>query len=444
VLCLLASFLSTSAQDVVNREHVPRMSYIDNGTIRLGVDLNLGGAITYLSPAGTNKELNLINSHDWGRQVQLSYYSGPVPFQPPGARMAENWKFLGWNPIQSGDCYGHDAKVLQHTNSGHSLYIKCIPMQWPLDNVPGDCECEVWLELRGPAVKARCRLRNHRADHTQYAARGQELPAVYVNGPFYRLMTYTGDKPFTGDALTRIEKRPGEGGIWSSWIATENWAAQVNDDGWGLGVFSPVARQFIGGFAGKPGKGGPLDNPTGYIAPTRSEILDYNIVYDYEYELIVGTLEEIRSYVYKQASRPSPPEFQFTHDRQGWTYHQATDAGWPIRDALQIRLDKEDPQLVSPVFFVPAADAPKLTVEAAFQEGITNLTIFWRKHGQNGFSETQSLNSQVGPDGKLRTYEIKLSNSPAYNGKIIQLRIDPNPSAEDRRKMKLKSVRLGE
>ena len=31
------------------------MSYLDNGVIRLGVDLNVGGAITYLSVAGRAK-----------------------------------------------------------------------------------------------------------------------------------------------------------------------------------------------------------------------------------------------------------------------------------------------------------------------------------------------------------------------------------------------------
>ena len=157
--------------------------------------------------------MNLINTHDWGRQVQLSYYSGPVPFNPPGTRMSKAWEFIGWNPIQSGDCYGHEARVVKHTNNGRSIYVKCIPMHWPLDNIPGECECEVWLELSGPAVKARCRLTNHRPDKTQYSARHQELPAVYVNGPFYRLMTYTGERPFSGDALTRIEKRAGEPGL---------------------------------------------------------------------------------------------------------------------------------------------------------------------------------------------------------------------------------------
>ncbi|MGH7981471.1 MAG: hypothetical protein ACREE6_18995, partial [Limisphaerales bacterium] len=80
----------------------PRMRFIQDDDIRLGVDLNLGGAITYLAPM-TNLSLNLINRCDWGREIQLSYYSGPVPYQPPGTTLAKNWKWLGWNPIQAGD-----------------------------------------------------------------------------------------------------------------------------------------------------------------------------------------------------------------------------------------------------------------------------------------------------------------------------------------------------
>lgn len=425
--------------------HVPQMSYIENGDIRLGIDLNLGGAITYLAPA-TNHELNLINSHDWGRQVQLSYYSGPVPYNPPGTTMATNWHFIGWNPIQTGDAYGFKSKVLQHTNTGRMLYTKLIPMHWPLKNVPGECECEVWLELDGPAVKARCRLTNQRDnDHTQYRARGQELPAVYVNAPFNRLMTYRGDKPFTGDKLVQIDGRL-ENNHWAHWAATENWAAEVNEAGWGLGVWNPDAYAFSGGFAGRPGVGGPLDSPTGYIAPNRLEILDHNIVYDYHYELILGTVAEIRARVYRQAARPGPLTFQFTHDRQGWYYGDASDQGWPVRGELTVRPVGKDPHIVSPMFFIRADDAPKLTIEAAFSTGRSNATVMWRKldvNKEQGFVPSLVKSFDVVPDGKMRRYEVDLSTAPEYRGIITQLRLYALPPGNPAAQVRLKSVTLG-
>ncbi|MCE9631157.1 MAG: hypothetical protein K8S94_10655 [Planctomycetia bacterium] len=97
----LASFLlvlATAGNAGAAKENI---SYLDNGQIRLGVNLDLGGAVTFL--ADSRDGVNRINSWDWGRQVQMSFYSGPVPFQPPGTTLADSWKGLGWNPIQSGD-----------------------------------------------------------------------------------------------------------------------------------------------------------------------------------------------------------------------------------------------------------------------------------------------------------------------------------------------------
>ena len=441
VFFLFLLFCGFGASSQTSHDHTPRMSFIDNGLVRLGVDLNLGGAITYLSRSGANSELNIINSHDWGRQAQLSYYSGPVPFQPKGVRMAKEWSGLGWNLVQSGDCFGHASKVLQHTNEGHSLYLKCVPMQWPLENVPGECECEIWLILEGPVVKARCRLTHHRADQTQYPARNQELPVVYVNAPFYHLMTYSGGKPFTGDALSAIRKRPEDPGFWSHFTATENWAAAINDEGWGLGVWNPDTFEFNGGFFGAPGVGGPLDNPTGYIGPLRTEIIDHNIIYDYRYQLIVGTIKEIRNHVYKHTLRSKEVSFTFENDRQGWHYFDATDAGWPIKNELDIFPEGREPQIISPVFFVRAEDAPRLKFVAAFETGSTNAQIYWRRL-DGTFSEDQSLPIEVWPDGKFHRFDIDLSTSSNYSGSIVQLRIKPLPIGHRGARLRLKSLAL--
>ena len=103
-----------------------KMSFVDNGIIRLGVDLNLGGSFTYL--AVSKNRINIINNHDWGRQIQMSFYSGPVLFTPGGKQPSKIWAGLGWNPIQSGDYADNRSSIIDLRNDGKSIYVKCVPM----------------------------------------------------------------------------------------------------------------------------------------------------------------------------------------------------------------------------------------------------------------------------------------------------------------------------
>ena len=168
------------------------------------------------------------------------------------------------------------------------MYVKCIPMQWPLNNVPGECTFECWISLKGNVAEVRGRLTNSRSDKKQYKGRHQELPAVYVNADYYRLYTYKGEKPFTEDKLTMMAEPLKPKAHWHYWNATECWAAYVNKNNWGLGVWHPETYQFAGGFAGQVEKGGTKDVSTGYITPIHTEIIDHNIIYDYKYYLILG------------------------------------------------------------------------------------------------------------------------------------------------------------
>ena len=119
VLAFSAALAAGADPDAINKRkaaHRPRMSYLDNGTIKLGVDLNLGGAITYLAPSGTDD--NVVNNWDWGRQIQMSHYAGPAPFRVPGKTPAKAWADFPWNPVQAGDHFGHPSKLLDTTTDG--------------------------------------------------------------------------------------------------------------------------------------------------------------------------------------------------------------------------------------------------------------------------------------------------------------------------------------
>ena len=442
LLTLLTAAATCAAAAEAAKPHSP-MSYLDNGVIRLGVNLDIGGSITYLADA--KKKVNVVNNHDWGRQIQMSFYSGPNPFTPGGKQPNKHWVFLGWNPIQSGDVYGFRSKVIEYRNDGKSIYVKCTPMHWPLRNQPGRCTFELWISLKDNAAHVRSRITNRRDDKTQYPARGQELPAVYTNGPLYRLTSYTGDKPFTGGAVQYIIKKGATQGLfpWKSYNATENWSALLDDNDWGLGIRHDGVYRVKGGFSGKPGKGGPKDAPTGYIAPIHREILDHNIRYEYSYVLILGTLKEIRRYVYDHAKRPGPPHYSFIQDRRHWTYRNARDAGWPVKGCLHVMLEGKGPQMTGPPGFWQAKDAPKLYIRAAYRTKHTSAAVFWKTHAENRFTRQKSVTFRIKPDGRYHTYEVDLGSSAHYKGAITGLRFDPAPAGAkgDYVKVKLISFR---
>jgi hypothetical protein len=435
ILTLFAAIYTYTTAGATKDNAAERLSYLDNGTIRLGVNLSLGGAITYLS--ASNSRTNLINSFDWGRQIQMSHYSGPVPFTPGGKEPSKTWAGLGWNPIQCGDCYGNRSKILEHRNNGRSIYVKCIPMQWPLDNEPGECIFECWIRLEKDTARVRSRMLNHRSDKTQYTGRSQEQPAVYTCGPWHRLITYTNDQPFTGGAPAQIPAAfP-----WSGWTATENWAALLNERDYGVGIWEPGTFKFIGGFAGKPGSGGPKDNPTGYIAPLQDEILDYNIDCEYNYTLIVGNLERIREFVTHHSNKQTPPpSYRFKKDRQHWHYQNAVDTGWPIRGELNVKLETARPQLIGPKSFWRAADAPKLYIEAACQTSQPHAKVLWTRFDQPNFSDSQSVDFELIPDGKFHVYKLDLAGSVEYRKVITGLRFDPVPVGTPGDYIRIKSI----
>jgi hypothetical protein len=425
------------------------MEYLENEYVKLGVDLRLGGAVTVLIDKQRDGR-NLINSHDWGRQVQMSFYSGPKPFIPPsGKQPTERWAELGWNPIQSGDVGGNRSEVLESRNDGESIYAKCVPMQWPHRNVPCECTFECTYRLNGNAVEATCAINNDRPDNTQYQGRSQELPAVYTNGPWYKLVTYIGDQPFAGQPLSVLVNKGDERGWpWLHFYAPEHWTALVDEDDFGLGVYQPISSDFLGGFHGgddSKGAGGEKDVQTGYISPLSQEILDHNIRYEYEYALVVGSLDEIRQYAYTQnikRGNAQLPRYIFESDRSQWIYHDTTDEGWPIEGELAVSLNPTSPsEWTGPRTFWSAENAPGLEVEAAFDPAANEsapLTIIVELEPFAPNDLEHSLHwggpPEQGPprlripwalpgDGKFHTVEFDLREIDGYQGGMTRVRL---------------------
>ncbi len=417
----LAAFLSVGDPEVRAETKAEGMAFLDNGLIKIGVDLDRGGSVGYL--ADVKKGRSVVNVHDLGRYIGQSYYAGPKPFGEPHP----GWKDWPWNPVSAGDVYGNTCRLLETRNDGKTLYVKSTPMQWALQGIPADCTFETWITLDGRTAQVRNRLANNRRDRTQYRAMDQELPAAYTIGTLHRLFTYDGDQPFTDGPLTEIPPKPPKANQpeWTSFFATEHWAALVDDHDWGLGVFHPGVYRFLGGFWGKPGSGGPEDDATGYIAPIRHEILDHNIVYEYRYTLILDSLRNIRQYARDDRPKSSLPDYRFERDRQHWRLVNAEDTGYPVQGCLRLKVEKDDPHLIGPEAFWDAADVPKLYIRAAYRTRRREAEVFWATKDKPGFSPEQRVQFRVEPDGGFHTYEVDLSASAAYRGKITGLRLDP-------------------
>jgi hypothetical protein len=410
------------------------MTFLDNGTVRIGADLALGGAITWLSHR--ERPQNLINSCDLGRQIQMSHYSGPVPFQPAGSQMKAEWRGIGWNPIQTGDVFGHPARVLEHRNDGRELYVKCVPMHWPLDNVPGECVYESWTTLAGPTATMHFRATNARPDHTRYAARNQELPAIYVVSALSRFMAYTGEQPYRGGALTHVLNDWRKPWPWTEQLCSEGWAALVGDDDWGVGVACGDVCVFDGGLFGEAGSHDVHAGPTTYLAPVRVETFDHDIVYDYTTVLTLGSLAEIRARL--TATAPGLPRWTFDDGRSHWHVAGGVDAGLPRGGAWRIPCVAGLPCALGPVRCWRAEAAAAVTIDAGWNGPAGQARLRWRTlAGGKDFAESCSVPFDLPAGGPVR---VPLDGVASWQGLVTGLRIDPPPGRGEGVELVLRAV----
>ena len=75
------------------------LSIIENEVARVGIDLDKGAAITWLSWKDYPK--NMVNIADPGRLIQQSYYAGRR-LDRTDKGQSKAWSPWSWNPIQGG------------------------------------------------------------------------------------------------------------------------------------------------------------------------------------------------------------------------------------------------------------------------------------------------------------------------------------------------------
>ena len=157
-------------------------------------------------------------------------------------------------------------------------------------------------------------------------------------------------------------------------------------------------------------------------------LIDHNGQYEYEYTLVVGSLDENRQFAYSQTRPLTAPDYRFTQNRQGWYYYNARDKGWPIQNELTVYWQRADTskanfRVCSPLVFWRAANLPRIYVKAAFQTKATQARLVWRKPDDVDFYDVpeRSLDFPIVGDGQVRTYELTLNGRNGWDGVVNQI-----------------------
>ena len=323
------------------------MVYLDGTDYKIGVDLDWGGALTYLEDktnsivsAKSNQDtslptqvgyssqfegkyggvdlgalgylggkdkyqtasnINLINAHDTGRLIQQSYYgTGSYPYEP-GMYGEAVWNY---NPVQGGNLYNQASKIVDIQVSANEIYIKCRPLDWAKDQqyiTPS--YMEAWYTLENGMMRATCRF----VDYSGYPSvtTPQELPAFYCVEPLNDFVYFAGGDAWSANntQVTRTDL-----GFWGTatnqdFICNENWAAFRSDesDGFAFGIYCPGQTVFHSGiYYGSDGSTRcstltpATEDPTSYIGVVDTLHFRSYTPISYCYYLKTGTINTIR------------------------------------------------------------------------------------------------------------------------------------------------------
>ncbi|EEF58793.1 hypothetical protein [Pedosphaera parvula] len=267
--------------------------YLQNNFVEVGINPSAGGAISFLAPKGSVH--TLVNTYDLGRYIQQSFYGGP-----DGSTW--NGKPWSWNPVQAGSATGQPSKLLDFKNYGRFLYAKTLPKHWATGADIPDLIMEEWISLDNQIVRVHYRM--HYTGRIVHPPADQEMPAAFLDHRLETLTYYKGPAPWTAAPLTRIKPAP----INQYDDIPENWAAYLNENNWGVGVYTPGVSRLTFYFVGDKKSG------SAYLAPIKTLPITPGMTLDYDVYLRVGSITEIRNSFYKIHSqlqrgpmRPFPP-----------------------------------------------------------------------------------------------------------------------------------------
>ncbi len=436
--------------------------YINNDRFKLGVDMSWGGAICYIADLTCNITglENLVNKADEGRLIQQSYYGTPtIPgVYEPGEFNGSQWNY---NPVQGGDKYGNDSRIIDIVVTDTSIYIKGQPQDWSMDGAITPSYMENWYILHEDHIE----VKNRFVDFSGWThpITTQEIPAFYTVSYLETFVWYDGTEPWTNGELSYRNDLNFWGDARYSddctftlrQSNTEAWCAFISaDNDFGLGVYVPNSDVFKAGRNAYNGSMDPDDGACGYVAPLKKlKLVSYEAL-EYSYLLTTGSVAEIRetftehkdfsaneglnngSVSMRLPDGDHDMEFMdFSQEEYCsiFTNHNGTTSEFDAaQGAVKFTVTGGDPYAAIPFSASQTTyNADDYgTIEVVYMIPTTNSTT---NYNMELFLSTGSVTGAVGgksvvrplvADGEYHTLTIDVSTLAFWSGKINEIRVD--------------------
>lgn len=270
---LLLNSVEISDRDML----IDDMLYIENESLKIGADLNMGGSLGYFESLEyhpveiqdtANKDIcveidhvpskstrilddnvNLINIYDLGRQMQQSYYIDVLDADYTHGYYNNNDRWP-YNPVQAGDKYVNQSQIIDYrvidTENSKMIYIKVRAMDWAQANRTTRSYMENYYRIDGNLLYVDNTFINWEGFKEIGKVQTQELPAFYTIQSFnYFVEGKNTSKRTTYGSWTNVET-----GFTANGEEVSEWYAWVNadaDTAFGLGIYIPMAAGCVAG-----------------------------------------------------------------------------------------------------------------------------------------------------------------------------------------------------
>lgn len=246
--------------------------YLDNGQVRLGLNLSAGACVGWFSHSHSSN--NLLNAYDVGRYLQQAWY---------GDADGSDWDGKPWNlnPVQGGAWRNEPSEILESSQQQGRHYVRLRPRHWATGQLLNDFTFEQWACLQGGLARLRYVMHYHGS--ATHKARHQELPALYV-GPQLDTLWLADAQGVLG-AL-----KPGGRNEYHKlaqpWLI---WGRDDRDQSQALGMWCPHAEQ-VTVFRVRQGNRADCS----YAAALRTMALTPGMRYEYNATLAIGSVQQIQ------------------------------------------------------------------------------------------------------------------------------------------------------